>query len=217
MSASKSYLKLIIPGEVVEREEAFQMEDGTILKIDTKKKIVVPSKKNQQVISINQKTDAVTGVQTLTPVLLDSAQHQRWHKAHLKIFRAWKSRIGDKGIRLPIVRCKIKIKFYFPDSKRRDLGNKAETIYDMLSPKTGVGIIFDDEFKVLGPIEIMGWVKRDEPRTEIYLTILEPGHPEYEWDLTDPSWAKTQKTRKTQLQKVRRLKKRQSKEAGSGI
>lgn len=216
MAANNSFLKLVIPGEVVEREMAYQMEDGTIVRIDTTKKVVVPSKKNQQVISIHQKTNAETGAQTLTPVLLDSAQHQQWFKKHVKIFRAWKSKIGDKGIRLPIVRCKIKILFYFPSSHRRDLGNKAETIYDMLAVKTGVGIIEDDEFKVLGPIEIKGWVKRDDPRTEIYLTILEPGHPEYEWDKTDPTWYDQQKERKVKLQKVRRFKKRQEAAANSG-
>ena len=217
MASSTSYLKLVLKGEIVELEEAYQMADGTIIKIDKKKTIVVPSKKNQQVITINQKINEDTGVQTLTPVLLSSAQHQRWHKENLKVFRDWKTKIElDHGVRIPIVRCKLKILFYFPDSKDRDLGNKAETIYDMLAEKHGVGIIADDKFKVLNPITLKGWVKRDKPRTEIYLSVIEPDSPEYEWDLTDPQWYADQKARRTQLQKIRRDKKRQQ-DSESGI
>lgn len=209
MASSTSYLKLVLKGEVIEREEAFEMPDGSIVKIDTTKKIVIPSKKNQQRIGMHKKTNADTGEITLKPVLLDSVQHQKWHKENLKVFREWKDKIElEHGIRLPIVRAKLKILFFFPNSMRRDLGNKGETIYDMLSEKHGVGIIADDEFKVMNDIHLKGWVKRDKPRTEIYLTIIPPDSKEYEWDLTDPSWFVKQKARKITLQKLRRMKRR---------
>lgn len=200
--AKTNYLKLILKGEVVERERAFEMPDGTILRVEDTKKIVVPSKKNQQIITLRTSTNATTGKETIKPVLLDSLQHQRWHSENKAVFLEWKDRIEfHHQVRIPIVRAKLKILFYFPTGHDRDLGNKAETIYDMLRD---TGIIIDDSFKVLKPIYLDGWVMRDKPRTEIYLTPIDPQSPDYEWDLTAASYFDKQKKRRNTLQKVRR-------------
>jgi len=191
-------LKLILPGEVQEDPIEFLMPDGSIVRFDKTRKVMVPSKKNQQEIKIFKK--GVGENQVLTPVLLASAQHQKWHKEHLSVFKKWKSSIEDKGIRIPVVRAKIKILFYFPTSADRDLGNKAETIYDMLED---AGIIASDSFKVLKPIEIDGFVQKDKPRTEIYLTLIEPDSPEYSWDKTPESYYEAKRERKRDMDRTR--------------
>lgn len=204
--ANPKTLKLVLRGEVPEPAEIYEIA-GEVFRFENSRKIVVPSKKNQQVISINE-TVHDDGTRKLTPVLLPSKQHQDWHKEHLPIFRHWKNHmITNHGVRIPIVRAKLKILFYFPDSKDRDLGNKAETIYDIMRD---TGIIADDQFKVLKPITLDGWTQRDKPRTEIYLTLVEPDSPEYDWDLTNPAWHQAAKERLAQRQRCRRLLKRQS-------
>lgn len=187
-------LRLVLKGEVVEKLEVHYLQDGRIIETDKIRKIVVPSKKNQQQITINKAT--------MTPVLIPSAAHASWHKSHEKIFEAWKQRIiSIQGVPLPIARCKLKILFYFPDNRRRDLTNKAETITDML---VDCDIIEDDKFQVLKPVVIDGWVQRDNPRTEIYITVMSPEMADYKTDITSPSYQETQRTRKSELQRNRR-------------
>lgn len=95
--------------------------------------------------------------------------------------------------------------FYFPDSKKRDLTNKVETINDELVDHK---IIFDDDFKVVKPISIDGFVDRCRPRTEIYITILTPECKEYEWDITDDAKYKEGVAKRRALkERIRRAKK----------
>lgn len=203
---SSGRLKLVLRGEVPEPDEIFEINGETFIFKNTRK-IVVPSKKNQQAIDIVPKTNLDTGEVTYVPVPHPSAQHQKWTKEHTPIFYAWKRRMIAQGVDIPIMRAKLKILFYFPDSKDRDLGNKAETIYDIMRD---TGIIADDKFKVLKPITLDGWTQRDKPRTEIYLTLIEPDSPEYAWDITDPAWHRRAAERLTLRQKVRRLLRRLS-------
>lgn len=199
-------LKLVLPGEVPAADEVYQVA-GETFRFKNSRKIVVPSKKNQQAIDVVPKKDPLTGDITYVPVPHPSAQHQKWTKEHLPIFYRWKRHILDNhGVDVPIARAKLKILFYFPDSKDRDLGNKAETIYDIMRD---TGIIIDDKFKCLKPITLDGWTQRDKPRTEIYLTLIHPDSPEYEWDLTDASWYEARDARILQRLRLRRLQKRQ--------
>ena len=161
-------LKLFLPGEAVERKEVFLTQSGELLEYDVKRKILVPSKKNQKQIVTNPKNGK--------SYLIGSAQYLRWQKDHEEIFKSFYDKIAAAGVNLPIVRCKIKTLFYFPDSKDRDLSNKFESIADELQKH---GIIADDKFKVLKPIELDGWVCRDRPRTEIYITLISPESDEY--------------------------------------
>src|ERR1700761_621411 len=199
--ANPKTLKLVLKGEIPEPDEVYEI-NGEVFRFENSRKIVVPSKKNQQAIDIVPKKNIDTGEVTYVPVPHPSAQHQKWTKEHTKIFRQWKRHIiTNHGIRTPIYRAKLKILFYFPDSKDRDLGNKAETIYDIMRD---TGIIIDDKFKCLKPITLDGWTQRDKPRTEIYLTLIEPDSPEYGWDLTDPEWHKQRAARVLLRQRYRR-------------
>lgn len=192
-------LKLVLKGEIEEKEIEITLDDGSFFCFTKKKKIIVPSKKGNQIVGFNS--------QTQTPFLTSSRKFKEWHSQHLDVFKKWRDKIElENLVRIPIVRAKLKIIFYFPNTIRRDLGNKAETIYDML---TDAGIIADDNFMVLNPITLLGYVKRDNPRTEVYLTIMEPNSPEYEYDLTDPSWEVERKQRILDRQRFRRKLKRQ--------
>ncbi len=191
-------LKYIIPGEVLSAITEYVTESGEVIRINKMKSLVVPSKKNKKQI--------VKNAQTGQPHLVDSEHFKRWKAATDKIFEAWYVKLfEDKSIRLPIVRCNLKVLFYYPDSLGRDAHNKYETICDMLSLH---GIIADDSSKVLNNESTRGVVRRDNPRTEIYITILEPGHEGYEWDETPPEYFDMMRARKAAQRRIHRDKKK---------
>lgn len=189
-------LKLYIPGEVVERKEVFVSESGEILEYDVIRKILVPSKKNQKQIVTNQSNGK--------SYIIGSRQYLKWQKDNSEMFRSFYDSAYNEGVNLPISRCKAKALFYFPDSKDRDLTNKFDTLADEL---TSHGIILDDNFKVLKPVHVDGWVCRNRPRTELYLTIISADNPEYEWDITSEKYNDQQLHRRAIQAKIRRRKK----------
>jgi len=189
----RKIFKLVLKGEVVADQLEFEMEDGTIVTLDQLRKIVVPSKKNQQRIAVNRKT--------LKPILIPSKQHQDWYADHQDDFKDFGDKIALAGYSLPITRCKVTVLYYFPDSKERDLISKTETIMDILTDK---GIIMDDNFKIAGHLELKGWVKRQQPRTELYLTLFEAGSDELIWDLTSPEYFDQKRLRRNLLTRIRR-------------
>jgi hypothetical protein len=111
----------------------------------------------------------------------------------------------DEGVRLPIVRCNITCLFYYPETRDRDNHNKFETIADML---VDAGILGDDSFKVIHETKLRGYTNRNKPRTEIYITILEPDSSDYDWDITDyDKHKKDMRERKTMQKRIQRAKK----------
>lgn len=195
-------LKLVLKGEVAEFVTCIHLDNGDIIEFDRIKKLVVPSKKNNQQIAYKKGIDD-SGVATSTPMIVASASHGAWYRKHKKIFEDWREDIINRlKIPLPVQRARGKILFYFPDNRRRDLTNKTETLNDIMKE---TGILDDDCFQVLTPLVLDGRVKRDRPRTEIYITIMSPDMPDYATDLTGPAWAIKQKTRKADLQRKRRL------------
>ena len=192
-------LKLYIPGEVVERTEVFVSDAGEVLEYDITRKLLVPSKKNQKQI--------VTNPRTGKSYIIGSRQYLKWQKDNDDIFTEFATAAYNAGVNLPISRCKAKALFYFPDSKDRDLTNKFDTLADEL---TSHGIILDDNFKVMKPVHVDGWVCRDRPRTEVYLTVITPDQAEYEWDITSDKHKQQVKDRKAIKAKIRRRIKSQS-------
>lgn len=195
MPPQPKVLKMYIPGEISHRTEVFEAESGEILEYDVSKKTLVPSKKNQKQIITNKYTGK--------KYIIDSKQYVSWQKYMTPIFREFFDSAYRAGVNLPISRCKVKVLFYFPDSKDRDLTNKFETIADEL---TAHGILLDDTFKVMKPVHVDGWVCRNRPRTEVYLTIITPECSEYEWDITSTDYAKKQLAIKAIQAKIRRRK-----------
>lgn len=162
------------------------------------RKSLVPSKKNQQSISI-----AASG----KPFLFPSKQYQQWVRENMVHFEDFYMKLYDDGISLPVVRCKVKVIFYFPDEKDRDVDNKFLTIGDCL---VEAGIVPMDSFRIYNDVHLLGYVNRAKPRTEIYITILTPDMPEYSIDKTPPEWYAQQKTRKNLLRRIQRDKKKRN-------
>lgn len=196
MNKPKTF-KIYISGEVIKQIEEHTFADGRKVVLETIDKIVVPSKKNQQRIAVNKAT--------LKPMLIPSAQHQKWQKSQLKAFKRAATDMALQGFSLPIARAKIKVLFYFPDSKDRDLSNKFETIADIM---VDAGIIIDDRFKVLKPVYLDAWVNRSRPRTEIYLTLITGDMAEYAWDITPADYEIKVKERKKLMRQVRASQKK---------
>lgn len=197
MSKPKT-LKLVVKGEVPACSDFFELPDGSIVEMKRTKKVVVPSKKNQQRLAVNKVT--------LKPIVMASKQHEGWIKDNFKAFLDFKNHIvQNHEVSLPITRAKIKVLFFFATSSDKDLSNKFETIADML---VDVGIIANDSFKVLNPVVLQGWVNRERPRTEIYITILKPleSPKEYEWDITPESYFRAIKDRKNLRKRLLRQK-----------
>src|SRR5687768_11081486 len=118
-------LKFVLKGEVTDNKVFYQTESGEVLEYDIRKRILVPSKKNSQ--------DAIVNKSTGKAYIIPSKQYTKWVADHLDIFRNWAVQLYERqDVSLPIVRCKIKILHYYPDSMTRDNHNKNETIYDML-------------------------------------------------------------------------------------
>lgn len=147
---------------------------GEVVTLETKRVVPVPSKKNQQQPIINHKTGKA--------FLKHSDQYINWQRLTKPFWEAQAWKLSGEGVNLPIVRCKVKIIFYFGDEQDRDCTNKAETIMDALVEHQ---ILADDNFKVVSEVSLMGLLCRDKPRTEIYLSILSPADPGYEYDKTD--------------------------------
>jgi Holliday junction resolvase RusA-like endonuclease len=191
-------IRLFIKGEVVEETIAYRTESGELLEYDKIRRILVPSKKNQK--------EMVRNPHNGRTYLLTSRQYMKWKKEHGPIFQRWRDKLlEDDQVRLPIVRCDIKILFYYPDKKVRDNGNKYQTIVDALKEAE---IIADDSFMVFNNESQKGRVRRDKPRTEIYITIIPPDHPDYEWDETPASYADRVKKKKVIQRKIQRDKRK---------
>lgn len=189
-------IKLYLKGEVVDGVKSVTTETGEVITLEEIRKIVVPSKKNQKRPMVNKTTGRA--------YLIPSQQYLDWLKEHIKVFDDYYLKLYERrDISLPIVRCDIKVLFYYPDARTRDNGNKYETIRDMLRDS---GIIADDSFKVFNNENTKGKVCRDKPRTEIYITILPPSHPDYDWDITSEEYYEKKKQRRTIQRRMQRAK-----------
>jgi hypothetical protein len=195
-------LKLVIKGEIPELPLVYTTLEGEIITIKNSRKSPVPSKKNDKRVGVNPKT--------LKQFVIPSKQHEKWLAENKPIFQNFVEHVVRvHKIPLPIQRLKAKILFYFPDSKTRDLFAKVETLADIMHDKD-VKLIQDDDFKLFRNISAYGWTDRSSPRTEIYLTVLLPGHPDYEYDKTPPEYFTQLRLRKNAQRRISRDLKRRS-------
>ena len=140
----------------------------------SKRYLTVPSIKNQE--------QAIVSKSTGKSFIKKSEQYIYWKQIVYPIFKQEADRIFNEFGVDKIIRAKIKIIFYFPNNVPRDLTNKADSIMDALRD---VGIIYDDMFQVTNDNHQKGYICRNQPRTEIYIHIIEPTDQEYEIDKTN--------------------------------
>ena len=94
------------------------------------------------------------------PVLLPSKSYQAWHEDASYQLMAQRP---TKGIK----KCEIEMTFYFPDNRKADLTNKAESVMDLLAD---CGIITDDAWQVVCKLTLVSGGVDKNPRVEICLT-----------------------------------------------
>ena len=117
---------------------------------------VVPrSKKNSQQIIINPRTKR--------PMIIQSKLYANFERECGKFLRKDKSNI-DYSINL-------KVEFYVPDKRRRDIANYIEAIQDIL---VKYEVIKDDNYNIITSLDgTRMYIDKLNPRVEIEITKLE--------------------------------------------
>ena len=113
----------------------------------------IPSKKNsKQIIRRGNRS-----------MLVSSRAHSIWHTDAMWQLKEQRTRPMEGKIG-------IEMMFYFPDKRRADLTNKAESIMDLL---VDAGIIEDDNANVCPEVFLrFGGVDKERPRVEVSLVAL---------------------------------------------
>lgn len=89
-------------------------------------------------------------------IRLPSQKHKEWHKDGMLQLT------GQKAIPTP---CSLTISFWFPDARKTDLSNKAESIMDLL---VDYGILPDDNcVEIPTLLLVYKGIDRTNPRAEI--------------------------------------------------
>ncbi len=167
-------LKIYLPGEEYAIVDTIYLADGSTKVLKRLKGLPIPSKKNQQT-ALKSKT-------TGKMFIKHSDQYIKWQKRTKNFWEDQYLKLYAEKISLPIARCKVNIQFFFSDDRIRDSHNKWETIADAL---VDAGILADDCIQVSSDTSIKGFVCKNRPRTEIYITILTPQDEGYNYDVTD--------------------------------
>lgn len=86
-------------------------------------------------------------------IIVPSSRHQRWHlktseDIKYQMARAY-PRLEKNGLSFPLTNCSMSIYHYWKDKKLRDLGNRMESVADLIKD---CSLISDDNDQVLGPI-----------------------------------------------------------------
>ena len=96
-------------------------------------------------------------------MLVSSRAHGVWHADALWQLKEQRTRPMEGKIG-------VEMMFYFPDKRRADLTNKAESVMDLL---VDAGIIKDDNASVCPEVLLrFGGVDRERPRVEVGLYKL---------------------------------------------
>lgn len=97
------------------------------------------------------------------PKVLPSKEYERWHNEQMWQIKKYKPKT-------PIDYCEIYISFYFPDRRKCDLSNKAESVLDFL---VDAGIIKDDSWQIVDNLFLYSCgVDSKKPRAEIEIVEL---------------------------------------------
>lgn len=117
---------------------------------------VVPrSKKNSQQIIINPRTKR--------PMIIQSKLYTNFERECGKFLKEYKSSI-DYSINL-------KVEFYVPDKRRRDIANYIEAIQDIL---VKYEVLRDDNYNIIYSLDgTRMYIDKENPRVEIEITKLE--------------------------------------------
>ena len=116
---------------------------------------VVPrSKKNSQQIIINPRTKR--------PMIIQSKLYANYERECGKFLKEYKSSID--------YRINLKIEFYVPDKRRRDIANYIEAIQDIL---VKYEVLRDDNYNIIYSLDgTRMYIDKENPRVEIEITKI---------------------------------------------
>ena len=93
---------------------------------------------------------------------VSSEKHTAWAKEmHLRLMSQKNKLRQGKPIETV---GELFIKIYFPDNRKADLTNKAESIMDAM---VDAGILQDDDWHVVGVLHLVGAYDKEKPRAEV--------------------------------------------------
>lgn len=112
----------------------------------------IPSKKNSKIFTYKNNK----------PLLLSSKEYKLWHEEKSYELLKYKNQIPKN-----YKNCIVEMKFIFPDNRKTDLTNKAESIMDLLVDN---GFLVDDNFEIVPEIKLK-FIKVDNKKAgvEIFL------------------------------------------------
>ena len=99
------------------------------------------------------------------PRLLSSENYIAWQKEQSYLIKKYRHIKGGN----PIDNCATEITIYFPDKRKADLTNKAESVMDLLVDNS---IIKDDSWLICHDITLSGRLDKANPRAEITIKYL---------------------------------------------
>ena len=73
--------------------------------------------------------------------------------------KVWEQRLGHKGLKFPLKKAAMTVRFYFKDKYITDTVNKQQTVQDLLIE---AGIIANDDYKTLNPIHAESGLYKDQ-------------------------------------------------------
>lgn len=108
----------------------------------------IPSKKNSKRIFCHGRR----------PIVLPSERHEAWEKEAGKVLA---------GVKLCPNPALVEILFFWPDLRKADLSNKAESIMDLL---VKCGILLDDSWQIVPKLVLIsGGLDRQNPRAIVMI------------------------------------------------
>lgn len=98
-------------------------------------------------------SDAMKAVDMVQGKMIGNIQYRDFLKVFKPVIQAqmkvWEQRLGSKGVKFPIPKAALSLKFYFADRYVTDTVNKQQTIQDLL---VDCGVVPDDDYATLNPI-----------------------------------------------------------------
>ena len=96
--------------------------------------------------------------------------------------QVWSERLAAKGLKFPLKKAAMSLRFYFKDKYKTDTVNKQQTIQDLLQE---AGIIAGDDYNVLNPITAASGLYKNRIRENITVIRLTFQLPKSKVKLTD--------------------------------
>lgn len=97
--------------------------------------------------------DALAAVDMVQAKMIGNTEYRDFLKEFKPVIqeqmKVWEDRLGSKGVRFPLHKAVLSLRFYFADRYITDTVNKQQSIQDLL---VDCGVVSNDDYRVLNPI-----------------------------------------------------------------